>query len=696
MSNLNLKTWISLGLATGVVMLLIFYPIPQGGDTVTYIAIGKNLLAGKGFTEDGIIPTAQVPPLYPLILAAAVRIAPIHYVLLVHLFQFALLGLIAAFTYFLARRFFDVSRAWAAATGALVLIWPYFLLYGSLLLTEVPYILFLIGGVASFLVLVKHGRLRAAILAGVCFGLALLIRPAVLFLPVWLALAALVVPGWRTRRHLAGYVLTLVLFALVQAPWLIRNERVFGTPLPTTNIGIIVWKGLNIADWKRISVQGVPGQPGLNEQQSSVDLIGKAAAVAKQNPVAVARGLVRKSILFWNPGAGGSYAAYVEVAQGFGKIGLAIYRVAFFVILALAALGLTLWRRREGWILAAVILHFWLLHTVLFPYPRYTLPVMPLVFVLAATALAAMTKSERRELSLSTERGSPPKDLAVSVVIPAHNEGLTIRSVIADLLAFLPNLTARFEVVVVDDGSTDNTSEALAAFRDQIRVLRHSFPRGYGAAIKHGAAAAAYPYLVFFDADGQHRADELAGLFGAMNGADMVIGARTGGGEAGWQRKWGKAIIRSVVEFLVRARVPDFNSGFRIIKKETFARYAHLFPNGFSLSTTSTVALLHEGHEVRFVPIVSAPRTQGESTVRVGDGFKTVYTATRLVLLFAPLRVLVPVAATLFALFLGFFVYDLAHLDVSNTAVALLLGSIIFFFFGALMDLVTTILRERT
>lgn len=689
----HVKTWLLFGLLMGAVMLLIFHPIPQRGDSEIYAAIASHLLSGKGFTENGINPTAQVPPLYPMIIAGAMKLMNTHYVLLIHFVQFAMLGGVAALVFFLARRFLGVSRFWAGFAGALVLVWPYFLLYAALVLTEVPFTLLFIGAIAALFVFLEKKKWSALVLSGVLLGATLLMRPVVIFFPFWLVGAVLIRRGWRTRQHVLGCIILIALFFAMQLPWFIRNNQVLGSPLPTTNIGIVVWKGLTISDWK-ILQGGALEHAQTGESERNRRYLQAAADLIKNRPLEAITPLARKALLFWNPGAGGSYAVYAREARGFGTIALFLYRVGFFVILALGAIGLLFRRDRFAWILFAAILYFWILHSLLYPYPRYTLPLMPIVFLFAARALGGFLHSPRRAITAERVSGEVPRDLAISVVIPARDEAETIRNVLDDLLRTLPTVAARFEIIVIDDGSTDHTRETLSPFGDRVRVLTHSFPRGYGASIKHGVAAAQYPWVVCFDADGQHRVEDLRELLRALPGSELVIGARPQGGDAGWQRKWGKALIRIVVNFIVLADVPDFNSGLRFVRRDLFERYQHLYPNGFSLSTTSTVAFLQAGHEVRFVPTSSRPRTQGTSMVRWQDGLRTIYTAVRLMLLFAPTRVLFPLAGLLFVLFLGFVIYDLSVLNISNTSVALLMGSLILFFFGALTDLFTTFLRE--
>ncbi|MCB0014005.1 MAG: glycosyltransferase family 2 protein, partial [Anaerolineales bacterium] len=225
----------------------------------------------------------------------------------------------------------------------------------------------------------------------------------------------------------------------------------------------------------------------------------------------------------------------------------------------------------------------------------------------------------------------------VTVIIPAFNEAASISTVVSDLVgAALPFIA---EIIVIDDGSSDETGR-LAEIAGA-RLVRHRQNRGYGAALKSGIRAAQTEFVLTYDADGQHRPDQLAALWTAHEAADMVVGARQALLHSPLWRMPGKWLLNLMANYLMRRRIPDLNSGLRLMRREVISRYLHLCPNGFSFSTTSTLALLSRGYDVLFTPITVAPRT-GRSTVSLRAGLDTIVLILRIAALFEPLRIFVP------------------------------------------------------
>ena len=207
--------------------------------------------------------------------------------------------------------------------------------------------------------------------------------------------------------------------------------------------------------------------------------------------------------------------------------------------------------------------------------------------------------------------------LSLSIIIPAKDEA----AVIGDVVASVRALYSDAEVIVVNDGSTDDT--ARIAEQAGARIVSHPMSLGNGAAIKAGARAASGNVLVMMDGDGQHKADDIGPLIDKLTkGYDMAIGARDSGSHAGLGRLAANGLYNVFASVISGHRIPDLTSGFRAVRGDLFRKFLYLLPNGFSYPTTITMAFLRSGHPVTFVPITAEKRTGASSvryTVKNGD-----------------------------------------------------------------------------
>ena len=282
--------------------------------------------------------------------------------------------------------------------------------------------------------------------------------------------------------------------------------------------------------------------------------------------------------------------------------------------------------------------------------------------------------------------------LQLSVIIPAYNEVGAIRSVVTDLLNFLPTQPLDFEIIVVNDGSTDNTLEQIRDL-SQIKIVSHPYNKGYGAAVKTGFKNAIYDWILLFDADGQHQAQEIKKLLPFTNDFDMIVGARIFGYKGPAMRQPGKKLLHLMANYLSGHKIPDVNSGFRLFKKDYAMKFVGFYQNAFSISTTMTLAFFKEGFNVKYVPCQVKPRV-GRSTVKVKDGIKTIMLILRIVMLFSPLRVFLPLSLLIFAVAFISFINDVMIFHITNTTVLLSISSILLFSFGLLADQLANIRRE--
>ena len=281
----------------------------------------------------------------------------------------------------------------------------------------------------------------------------------------------------------------------------------------------------------------------------------------------------------------------------------------------------------------------------------------------------------------------------VSIIIPAYNEQGGIGDVLDGIIETMKESGIEHEVIVVDDGSTDGTAE-IARMRG-VRVICHPYNKGYGAALKTGIRAANGEVIVTMDSDGQHDPEDIPRLVKYIGEHDMVVGTRMKNSYSSWMRKLGRIILSLVANYLAEMKIPDLNCGFRAIKQDAAMRFMHILPNGFSFSTTITLAMIKEGYNVKYVPITSLRRVGKSSLNLVTDGAGVILLIVRTITLFNPLRVFFPISWFLFVLGLGYLAYALiVDTNVPDASVLLILSGILLFFFGILADQISSIRRE--
>jgi glycosyltransferase involved in cell wall biosynthesis len=239
----------------------------------------------------------------------------------------------------------------------------------------------------------------------------------------------------------------------------------------------------------------------------------------------------------------------------------------------------------------------------------------------------------------STARG-------ISVIVPAYNEQQAITETIVQIQATLDAIGGHNEIIVVDDGSKDET--ATLATRAGARVVSHRSNQGYGAALKTGIRQSRRDWIGIVDADGTYPIADFARLWQFTADNDMVVGARIGKGAAiPWPRRPAKWFILKLANYLTGLRIPDLNSGLRLFRRELAERFISLYPDGFSFTTTITVAALCSCYRVEFVPIAYFKRTGSSSISPLRDFFGFVLLVVRLVTYFKPLNVFFPTSVVL-------------------------------------------------
>ena len=277
----------------------------------------------------------------------------------------------------------------------------------------------------------------------------------------------------------------------------------------------------------------------------------------------------------------------------------------------------------------------------------------------------------------------------ISVVIPAYNEASSVARVVTDLRVHLDDLGTLYEIIVIDDGSSDETSEC--ARQAGARVYAHSQNRGYGAAVKTGVRLAQHLWILLIDADGSYPAESVREFVPHMQVADMVVGTRTRpGAKVPRMRQPMKWILRRLAEFLAGARIPDLNSGMRLFRRDLFEESRRLLPDGFSLTTTLTLLFFSESRHVENVPIDYDERAGTSKFRPIRDTWSTILLLVRTVMLFNPLKIFLPLSAVLFLAAVAVAVLSYTVLDrlLDTTFVVLLLSSLQILALGFLADLV--------
>ncbi len=224
----------------------------------------------------------------------------------------------------------------------------------------------------------------------------------------------------------------------------------------------------------------------------------------------------------------------------------------------------------------------------------------------------------------------------LSIIIPAYNEEPAISQVLEEICSE-PALQGA-EIVVVDDGSTDATCEQVQQFQ-RVHLIRHPHNQGYGSALRSGVKSSTGKYVLWFDADGQHRVEDLVTVAETLQREelDFCIGARETNSYQPALRKPGKFILRAAVRLAAGPSVKDFNSGLRGFKRDVIKRYLHLLPRGFGASTTTTLIMIERGYIGKEVPIVVQNRIGKSSVNQLRDGAKTLMLVLRIFLLFKPM-----------------------------------------------------------
>jgi glycosyltransferase involved in cell wall biosynthesis len=283
-------------------------------------------------------------------------------------------------------------------------------------------------------------------------------------------------------------------------------------------------------------------------------------------------------------------------------------------------------------------------------------------------------------------------DKKVSIIIPAYNEETNINLVIKRVVELYPD----FELIVVDDGSTDNT--ASVAKDAGALVYSHPYNIGNGAAIKSGIRIASGEILVFMDGDGQHAPEDIKEILEYFPEFDMVVGARAKGHQASWTRALGNKIYNRFASYVVKFPVEDLTSGFRAVKADVVRNLLYLFPNTYSYPTTLTLSILRIGRSLKYISIEGRTRKSGKSKIRIfKDGIRFFLIITKICTLFSPFRIFLPVSLFMFILGLSYYLYTFFTIGrFTNMSALLFTTSVLIFMMGLVSEQICQMRFERS
>ena len=285
---------------------------------------------------------------------------------------------------------------------------------------------------------------------------------------------------------------------------------------------------------------------------------------------------------------------------------------------------------------------------------------------------------------------SNTKTEKITILLPAYNEEPSIGQTIREIKELYPD----FELLVVDDGSTDQTRQQ--AIDAGANVWSHPHNIGNGAAIKTGLRYASGDWIIMMDEDGQHKVADIGKLLQYRDKYDMVVGARSKGSKTSLHRDLANKFYNWLASYVTKYKVEDLTSGFRLVKNDTVRKFIYLLPNTFSYPSTITMAYLRSGRSIKYVPIATKAR-KGKSKIKLfQDGIRFFLIITKIATLFSPFRIFLPVSFAFFCTGLGYYIYTyITQNRFTNMSALLLSSSVLIFMMGLVSEQVSQMRYDR-
>lgn len=287
----------------------------------------------------------------------------------------------------------------------------------------------------------------------------------------------------------------------------------------------------------------------------------------------------------------------------------------------------------------------------------------------------------------------------ISIVIPVFNESKAIGAVLAELLNY--KFPFAIEIIVIDDGSSDDTLQVVERYQNdhRITIIRHTFNRGYGGALKTGIRVATGNWVVTYDGDGQFDPEDIEKFWreATVHLLDVVIGERSSlGAISNIVRTPGKFFIRFLINRLIDVKITDFNCGLRLMKRDVILKYLHLCSDKFSFSTTSTLILISRGYHFKFSGANIRSRMNGVSKVRISAGLSTINLVVKMIMLTNPLRIFIPIGIILLVigLIIGVYYFSVGG-GLSVGSLFLLISGILLVFLGLIADQIAELRKSQ-
>ena len=277
--------------------------------------------------------------------------------------------------------------------------------------------------------------------------------------------------------------------------------------------------------------------------------------------------------------------------------------------------------------------------------------------------------------------------MTLSIVIPAYNEEGAVRETIEQVRAAMDPQGIPYEIIVVDDGSEDRTLE-IARETGAI-VDSNQVNTGYGASLKRGIKRAQYEYVAIIDADGTYPPRYLPPMLAMCRDQDMVVGDRGAAMKnVPLIRRPAKWVLNTFASFLAERRLNDLNSGLRVFRKSELVPFIPLLPQNFSFTTTITLCMSCNGKRLIYVPIEYGKRV-GRSKIKPIDFINFIILILRVITLFNPLRVFIPLGLVLFLLGVAKLTYDIFQMNLSESAIFAFLAAIMIWSLGLIADMIS-------